>query len=154
MGLVHQSSRKALAHPHIHLLAGCNVGHHRIKVARFLQVAAVVLKKVLIVLNLLPIAVKPRGAVQFRQRKKTFRVRAERRENINRYFKNGKIDINYLLDDLGPDAYLEIIRLENDDNFFFDIKDYKYYAKTKIEEWDDSIWSFNITREKIRNSLS
>lgn len=76
------------------------------------------------------------------------------RENINRYFKNGKIDINYLLDDLGPDAYLEIIRLENDDNFFFDIKDYKYYAKTKIEEWDDSIWSFNITREKIRNSLN
>lgn len=76
------------------------------------------------------------------------------RENINRYFENGKIDINYLFENLGPDAYLEIIRLENDDNFFLDIKDYKYCAKIKTEEWDDSIWSFNITREKIKNDLN
>lgn len=76
------------------------------------------------------------------------------RVNINRYFKSGKIDINYLVNKLGPDAYLEIVRLENEDKFFLDIKDYKDYTRIKTTEWDNSIWSYNITRDRIRKDLN
>ncbi len=75
------------------------------------------------------------------------------KENVNRYFKSGKIDINYLINSLGPDAYFEIIRLEYEPSYSLDIKNYKYYVKIEAEKWDTSIWSYNIIKNKIRNSF-
>lgn len=76
------------------------------------------------------------------------------KENVNRYFKSGKIDINYLINSLGSDAYFEIIRLEYEPSYSLDIKNYKYYVKIEAEKWDTSIWSCNLAREKIKNSLN
>jgi hypothetical protein len=75
------------------------------------------------------------------------------KENVNRYFKSGKIDINYLIDNLGPNAYFEITRLEYESNYSLDIENFKYYVRIEAEKWDTSIWSYNIIKNKIRNSF-
>lgn len=73
------------------------------------------------------------------------------KENINRYFRTGKIDIEYLVNDLSLDAYSQIIRLETSHKE--EIEDYKRNIYFELTEWDNSFWAFNASKEKVKNNL-
>lgn len=75
------------------------------------------------------------------------------KENINRYFKTGKIDIYYLVNNLNIDAYSEIVRLEKEEEVFDQVRFYKNYMKEQSLSWDKSFWSINIQKEKIKKIM-
>lgn len=72
------------------------------------------------------------------------------RENINRYFEKGNLDITYLVYFLGVDASEEILKLQSDEQFSEEIYQYKENLRIISDSYDNSWMSYNIGREKIK----
>lgn len=81
------------------------------------------------------------------------------KRNIDRYMETGKIDIEYIIDEIGTDGIVEIKRLyleeknKEDDELYRKINNYLYNEKNDLQR-DKNTWqSFNISKYKARKAL-
>jgi len=72
------------------------------------------------------------------------------RENVNRYFLKGQIDINYLMEDLSFDAAEEIMRLKDTQQYNEEVYVYSEEMRATIDNFENSWMSYNIGREKVK----